>query len=240
MKPGKYFLSLFAISLISLSVFAQTADEIIAKHIEAIGGKEKLRGLNSIRFENSIQAGEGSALGSIVTLNGKGYRNESDWNGQKVIQVYTDKNGWAQNPFTGTNDPQAMPDLQYKNGVGQIYVVPLLDYATHGDKAELAGQEKIGDVTAYKIKVTSKDNSVVTYLIDPTTFYILQSAITIDFAGQSANQVIKYSDYKKTDYGWTIPYISEIAFGDQFSMTSTITKVEINKPIDAATFEMKK
>jgi hypothetical protein len=240
MKSIHYFLSLFAITFISISVFAQSADEIIAKHIEAVGGKEKLSGLNSTRFEISIEAGGAGASGFIVTLNGKGYRNEADWSGQKVIQVYTDKNGWAQNQFIGINDPQAMTDAQYKSGMGQIYIVPLLNYAARGDKAELAGQEKIGNVMAYKIKMTNKDNNVVTYFFDPTTFYLLQSISTTDLNGQPTNLIVKYSDYKKTDYGWIIPYINEISFGEMFSMTATITKVEINNPVDATTFEMKK
>jgi hypothetical protein len=49
-----------------------------------------------------------------------------------------------------------------------------------------------------------------------------------------------YSDYKKSDYGWVMPQTMAISFGDQFSMTAKLNKVEVNVPVDATIFEMKK
>src|SRR5215213_2699375 len=162
-------------ALFSAAVYAQTADEIIAKHIEASGGKEKLAAINSLKMENVMHVMDNDAPNKIIIVNGKGYRTESDFNGQKLVQVYTDKSGWAINPFEGGDAPQAMPEDQYKSGVGQLYVVPLLGYAARGGKAELLGQEKVGSVNAYKIKVTDKANVGVTYFIDPSTYYIVQA-----------------------------------------------------------------
>lgn len=240
MKPVKYLLSIAVALFIGLSMYAQTASEILAKYVDATGGKEKLSAINSVRLENSIDAGGFSATGYSTVLNGKGYRSESDWGGQKLIQVYTDQSGWTVNPFVGINDPQAMPAAQYKSGAGQIYAIPFLDYEARGSKAEITGQEKLGGINAYKVKLTSKDSVATTYYFDPTTYYILQSVTTTDFNGQPADLTIKYSDYKKNDYGWTIPYTVDIDFGGQFSMTSKITKAEVNNPVDVAIFEMKK
>jgi outer membrane lipoprotein-sorting protein len=226
--------------LFSAFVHAQTADEIIAKHIEAIGGKEKLAAINSVRMENTMHVMDNDAPSTVVVLNGKGYRSESEFNGQKMVQVYTDKSGWAINPFAGSSDPQAMPDDQYKAGLGQLYIVPLLNYGARGDKAELLGQEKIGAVNAYKIKLTNKDNLVTTYYIDPSTYNILQSSRTAEMMGQQMNVTAIYSDYKKSEYGWVMPQTMAISFGDQFSMTAKLNKVEVNVPVDATIFEMKK
>jgi hypothetical protein len=115
---------------------------------------------------------------TTTILNGKGFRNESEFNGQKVVRVYTDKGGWAINPFAGTNDPQALPDDQYKAGQDQIYVEPFFNYKDRGSKAELLGQEKVGDVNAYKIKLTNKDSSATTYYLDPSSYYITQVVTT--------------------------------------------------------------
>lgn len=222
------------------SVQAQTADEIIAKHIEAIGGKGKLSGITSVRMENTVQVMGNDMPSTTVIVNGKGVRSESDFNGQKMVQVFTDKGGWMINPMMGATDPQALPEEQYKAGKAQIYVVPFLNYAARGDKAELLGQEKVGTVNAYKIKLTGKDSSATTYYFDPATYYILQTVRTSEMMGQQMEVTTLYSDYKKTDYGWVVPQSAEINMGGQFSMTAKVNKVEVNPTVDASVFEMKK
>src|SRR5437762_14144835 len=136
-------LSLLLAALFSMaSVYAQTVEEIIGKHIDAIGGKEKLSTITSVRMENTVQVMGSEGPSTTIILNGKGFRNESEFNGQKIVQVYTDKGGWTINPFAGSNDPQALPDEQYKAGEDEIYVEPFFNYADRGSKAELLAQEK--------------------------------------------------------------------------------------------------
>ncbi len=219
---------------------AQTAEEIIAKHIEATGGKEKLSAINSVRMENTMNVMDNDAASTTVVVNGKGFRTESDFGGQKLIQVVTDKSGWAVNPFGGSAEPTAMPDEQYKAGVSQLYIVPFLNYTARGEKAELLGKEKVGSVDAFKLKLTSKDNVASTYYIDPTTYYIVQSTRSADMGGQTVNVTTIFSDFKKSDYGWVTPQTTQVNFGDQFSMTAKVKKIEVNVPVDASVFEMKK
>ena len=227
-------------ALFTVAVNAQTADEIIAKHIEATGGKEKLGAINSVRMESTMNVMDNDAASTTIVLNGKGYRSESDFGGQKIIQVVTDKSGWAVNPFGGSSEPAALPEDQYKSGVSQIYIVPFLNYAARGEKAELLGKEKVGNIDTYKIKLTSKDNVASTYYVDPSTYYIVQNIRSADMGGQQVNVTSVYSDFKKLDYGWVTPQTTQVNFGDQFSMTSKIKKIEVNTPVDAAVFQMKK
>jgi hypothetical protein len=180
------------------------------------------------------------APSTTVVVNGKGFRNESEFNGQKMIQVYTDKGGWAINPMTGGTDPQPIPAEQLKGVQDQIYVVPFLDYAARGSKAELLGQEKAGTVNAYKIKITTKDSAVTTYYLDPATYYIIQTVKSAEMMGQQMDVTTTYSDFKKTDYGWVVPQSLAIDMGGQFSLTGKVNKVEVNPTVDAAVFEMKK
>ena len=240
MKTLQQFLLVFAIMAISPLLKAQSVDDILAKHIEAIGGKEKLAAIKSVRMETTLSINGADAAGSTIVINGKGYRSESDWSGQKVIQVYTDKSGWTQNPFMGINDPTALADELYKMGQYQIYIVPLLDYASRGGKAELLGQEKVGDANTYKIKLTDANGLASTYFFDPTTYYLIKSITALDLGGQKTDVTTTYSDYMKTDNGWMVAQNTGIDFGGQFNMTSKINKVEINGTVDPGIFEMKK
>ena len=236
---GQLFL-LITVLFSSASVYSQTVDEIISKHLDAVGGKEKLTGLTSLHMEGTVEVMGTSGTTKTTILNGKGSRSESEIGGQQVVNVYTDKSGWQINQFAGMTDPQAMPDDQFKAGEDQIYVEPFLDYAARGAKAELVGQEKVGTVNAHKIKYTNKDGAVTNYYIDPTSFLVIQVSTTSTNMGQSVEVKSTYSDFQKTDYGLVVPHSIEIDFGGQFTLTSKLQKVDVNQPVDAAIFEMKK
>lgn len=237
-------MKIFLLSLTSLLLFfaakAQSADDIIAKHIDAIGGKEKLSQVTSVYLESTTEIMGNEATSKTIILNGKGYKNEMDFNGQQIVQVLTDKGGWAINPFGGSTSATAITPEQYKSSEDGIYLPdPLFNYAEHGAKVELEGQEKVGDINAYKIKYTNKDSAITSFYIDPATNYIIQEVRTGDVQGQPTDITISYSDYKKTDFGIVIPYNSGIDMG-QFNLKNTTTKVEVNKPVDPSIFDMPK
>jgi len=214
---------------------AQTVDEIINKHLDAIGGKDKLAQVKSLYIENSVEAMGNSSPSVESLLQGKGYKSETEFNGQKVINCYTDKGGWALNPFFGSTDPQAMPDEMYKAGKDLIYFGgSLVDYAAKGNKVELSGKEG----TNYKLKLTSGSRET-SYFIDESTYLVTKTTAKGDFGGQSMEITMNFSDYKKTDFGIVLPYTRSTDFGG-FALAYKVTKVEVNKEIDPKIFEMSK
>jgi hypothetical protein len=221
----------------AVSLSAQTADEIVGKYVTAIGGKDTISKVKSMYMETSVQVMGNDSPGTTTIVDGVGYKSETDFNGQKIIQCLTDKGGWMVNPMAGAADPVPMPDDQYKARKGDIYVGgQLYDYAAKGSKVELFGKD--GD--AYKIKLTTKDNVEATYVIDPKTFLVTSVMTKGDMQGQQVDVTTKLSDYRKTDVGYLVPYAMDIDLGGQFSLTITIKKVEVNKTIDPAIFAMPK
>src|SRR3978361_297906 len=99
----KIIFSVFAVTtlLSAARLQAQTADEIVNKYIEAIGGKDKIKQVNSVYLEGSVQVMGNESPTTVTILNGKGYKSESDFNGQKIVQCFTDKGGWSINPMGG-------------------------------------------------------------------------------------------------------------------------------------------
>ena len=88
---------------------AQNVDEIVGKHIEALGGKSVLNSIKSIYVESTVEFMGNEAPSTTYILNGKGYKNELDFNGTKIIQCVTEKGGWAINPMAGATTAQAIP-----------------------------------------------------------------------------------------------------------------------------------
>ncbi|HEY1575895.1 MAG TPA: hypothetical protein VGF82_02340 [Terracidiphilus sp.] len=213
-----------------------TADEIVAKHIEAIGGKTAIGQVKSLYIESSTSVMGNEAPTVTTVVDGVGYKNETDFNGTKIVQCYTDKGGWMVNPMAGATDPTPMPDDQYNQGKGQIFVGgPLYDYAAKGSKVELLGK----DGKNYKIKLTTKDNVASTLLIDATTYYLTSIQSKGKMQDQDVDITMSFSDYRKTDVGFLIPYAIDIDLG-QFQLSVAVKKVELNKTIDPASFEMPK
>jgi hypothetical protein len=239
MKNVKFYLLSIIAAFTMFTAGAQSVDDIINKHIDAIGGKDNISKVNSIHEEATMQVMGNEAPNSITILNGKGYKSETDFNGQKIVNAITDKGGWMINPMAGANDATAIPADQYKGLKEQLYVGgPLVNYAANGYKAELQGQEKVGSVNAYKIKLTSKDSTETTYFIDPTTYYLIKMVRHGNAMGQDVEITASFSNFQKTDVGFVIPYTTDLDFGGQFQLSTTIKKVEINKPVDPKIFDM--
>ncbi|HLX94090.1 MAG TPA: hypothetical protein VKR32_20545 [Puia sp.] len=239
MKTFKICLMFLLVACGLASGYAQTADDIINKHITAIGGKDVIGKINSFTTEATMQVMGNDAPNSVTVVNGKGYKSESDFNGQKIIQCVTDKGGWMINPMAGAADPTPIPADQLKSLKEQLNIgAPFLNYAANGYKAELLGQEKVGTVNAYKLKLTSKDSVETTYYIDPDTYYLIKSVRHGNMMGQDVEITISFSNFKKTDIGYVIPFTIDTDFGGQFQLSATIKKIEFNVPVDPKIFDM--
>lgn len=234
------FLAAAATLAVAYGAQAQTADELIAKHVAALGGIDKIKGINSLVMKTSIEMMGNETEGTTTLLSGKGFRSEFEVMGNKVVQVVTDKGGWAINPMGGGN-AEPMPEDAYKAAKDQLDLAgPLVDYAAKGNKVELLGKEKLGSVDAYKLKLTSKDGSATTFLMDPATYYILQSVKSMNMMGQDMDLTISFADYKKTDYGFVMPYTLNTDIGGQFQLVTKVTKADFNTAVDPKIFEMPK
>jgi hypothetical protein len=239
MKILKFYLLSIAAIFAIFSAGAQSVDDIISKHINAVGGKDVVSKLNSIHIEATMQVMGNEAPNTVTILNGKGYKSESDFQGQKIVQCVTDKGGWMVNPMAGAADPTAMQADELKNFKEQLYIGgPILNYAADGYKAELDGQEKVGSVNAYKIKLTSPDGIATNYYIDPTTYYLIKAVRHGNAMGQDVEISVTYSDFKKTDFGYTMANTVDTDFGGQFQLSATVKKVDINQPVDPKAFDM--
>ena len=87
--------------LFSLTLSAQTVDEIIAKHIAAQGGLAKLKAIQSIRMTGDFETGGMQAGFTQVFKRPMKMRLDISVQGLTMTQAYDVDKGWQIVPFTG-------------------------------------------------------------------------------------------------------------------------------------------
>lgn len=219
---------------------AQTADEIIAKYIDAMGGKDKLQSLKSVYMEGVTVMGNGTEVDlKAWRVKDKLYRQEISFGMGNVVVIATPTKGWISSPRSGGTFT-AMPDEALKALQPQMDLAgPFVDYAAKGNKVELQGTDTVsGGKKCYKLKVTFANGEEVTYYIDAQTYYVdRESRKGGGMMGgggggrrdPNALLNIDFSDYQKTSDGYVFP--NTIVTGG-FGAKMSVVKLEVNKDVD--------
>jgi outer membrane lipoprotein-sorting protein len=233
MKTNKIFLAVAA-TMISFGAFAQSVDEIAEKHVAALGGADKIKGVKTIVSERSLAVNGMEIPSKTLLVVGKAVRSESTVMGNTMVQVVDGSTGWMIRPtmMGGTGEPEDMPADMVKQSVSQLDPFGgLVDYKEKGYKVELIGTEKVDKKDAFHLKLTSKDGQVMDEWLDAQTYLI--SKVKVDMAGQQGE--ISFSDYKETD-GIKFAKTMDIT-SPQGVITFITNKVVVNGPIDEAVFK---
>src|SRR6266851_4973340 len=169
-------LGLAILCLLPVAAAAQTADEILAKVMAARGGADKLRSIHSERVSGHIAFGEVSGPFVVELERPLKMHMQLTIQNQTMVRVYDGKSqGWANNPFAGKMDPEAMSGDELKNITEESdFDGPLLDYKSKGNQSELVGKDKFDDKDVWRLKLTTKNGDVRYYLFDANSFLLLK------------------------------------------------------------------
>lgn len=231
---------LLVAGLTSAAVWAQTADEIIDKHLQALGGKDKLKAVQSQRMTGKMVMGQGMEAPFILeTVRPNKMRIEFTIQGMTGIQAFDGKNGWAVMPFLGKTEPEAMPEEERQAMEEQADIDGLLmDYKEEGRQVEYAGKEDLEGTPVHKLKVTLKNGDISYVYIDAEQFLQLKMVGKRKIRGQEVESEILFGDFKTVD-GLVIPHsVEQKMAGAPGGMVMTVSKIEINPGIEDSRFAM--
>ncbi|GAA0535014.1 LolA-like protein [Chitinophaga japonensis] len=235
MKPSKTLTLIAAAFVLACSAYAQSVDEIVNKHIAAMGGRDKLKNMETMYTEGIMEMRGMEIPIKLWVVNDKAVRMEFEVMGSNNIQVVTRNGGWMQMPFQSP-EPKEMDSGMVRAMQPRLDLAgELYDYKSRGRTVTLEGKETTAGVEAYKLKVINENGSVTHLFVDANTYYIDKIESRVSAQGQEMDIATMLSDYKKTDNGYVYPALTtQEPIGSKIS----VTKVEVNKPVDESLFKM--
>lgn len=230
---------LFALTLLLAPVAqAQTVDEILTKHYQAMGGLEKIKALNSTRITGTVAVGPGMDAPFTMERKRPGKsRMEFLMQGMTGIQAFDGEKTWSVMPFMGKTDPEVGSDEDNKNAQDDAdFDGSLVEYKAKGHTVELVGKESVEGAETFKLKVIKKNGNVEFHYLDIETCLLVKIEGKAKRRGTEMEVETTFSDYKEVD-GYMEPFSMEQgAKGMPQKRKMTFTKIEMNVPIDDSRF----
>lgn len=211
-----------------------TAEKVVEKYIEAIGGNEKLNAVQDISMKMTTSV-QGMSLETIMQ--------------QKAPNKYSMSvmmNGMAmqEQKFDGTNaavsqmgQTQKLEGEQLESMKQQSILFAETKYKELGYKLTLKGVEQVEGKNAYQIELETPNGDKVTEFYDTETGYKIRTVSVVENGGNSATVVNDLGDYKEVD-GIMFPHSITITGAAPVPLKSKVTSIEINKGIEDGVFKV--
>jgi hypothetical protein len=231
-------------ALAACTAFAQqqsapTVDELVAKNIEAKGGADALRALQSLRLTGKMLVNQGQLeLRYQQTKKRPGeVRTEVTLQGMTAVQAYDGKEGWRISPFQGRMDPEKMSADDSKSLIEDAEMDgPLVDWKTKGSSVEYLGTEDVDGTLAHKLKVVRKNGDVNFVYLDPDHFLEIRIVTQRVEHGAQVEVETDLGDYEKVG-GVFIPFSEEAGSkGSLDKQKIIIERGDANVPVEQAVF----
>jgi len=243
MRSFKIFIAILFTTAMFTNIYGQTVDEIIDKHIKALGGMDNINAIKTVKMTGKFGGGGFDAPVTFYIKRPDEARMEISFQGQDMIRASNGTDGWTISPFSGKKDAEKMPAEELKEMKQQAEIEgQLVNYKTKGSKVELSGKEDMEGSEVYKIKLTDKDGDVTYYYLDAspgaTQYMILKEASKRKIKEKEISSETYYGGYQAVQ-GVMFPMSMEFKQpGSTDSQKGTIDKIEVNIPIDEAIFKM--
>ena len=222
---------------------AQTVDEVIEKHLTAIGGRAALAKVKSRSMTGTIALSTpvGELSGPVEVTNMAPNKSRTliklDLSAVGAGEMTVDQRfdgtaGFVADSMQGNRDISGDQLESLKNAT---FPTPFLDYKERGVTVELGPKEKVGARDAFVLTVKPKTGPVVRQFVDAETYLPLRMVAKIEVPQMGpVEQTTDFSDLRDVD-GVKVPFSVKSSSAAQ-SFTITISKVEQNGKIDEALF----
>lgn len=226
--------SLFTIvALFALPLWAQTADDIVARYIKTTGGMDKIAAVKTLRRTGKFTGGGGFEAGMLQEKKRpNSIREEFLIQGMAGVTAYDGKSGWKIEPWQGKKDAEPLSEAEMKAIVAEsVFDGPLVNYQEKGNTVEYVGMEPVEGTDAYKLKVTTKAGDTFYFFMDTDYYVPIKIETKRMVRGEQRETETSIGDYKEVN-GWYLPFSFESNIkGSANRQKVTWEKIEANVAI---------
>lgn len=231
---------LLGVTCLAAVLSAQTAEELVAKNLQAKGGVGEIKAAHSLRMSGKLQQGGFVAQLGQEAMEPNLLRQTFTSQGMTQIQAYDGSIGWQISPFGGRKDPEQLGEDDLRNLVEDAdFYGPLVDYKQKGNTVEYLGHDTVDGDDALRLKVTLKNGDVVNYYLDPDTYLEIRTERQQFIRGSVRETVTDMGCYKAVG-GVYYPFSFEVGSkaDPNGRVKITVDKIEVNVPTDTDAFKM--
>ena len=237
---------LLALLLVPSSARAQslTAEQVVEKHLAAVGGREALMKITSRKATGVMTISTpGGDLSGPVEMTAKAPNKMRalvrldltplGGPGEMVVdQMFDGTTGWMSNSMQG-DTPMAGDQLD--GAKNAFFPSPVLNYKEHGFTIAIEPNQKVNDRDAYVLLMTPKSGPAARMFFDAQTFLLVRTVSKVNNPQLGeVEQVSEPTDYKAVD-GIQVAFTIYQSAGGQ-NVTMKFTKIENNVAVDDAVF----
>jgi outer membrane lipoprotein-sorting protein len=232
-------LGLFLIGSFVTQAQSQSADDILKKMIEAMGGRKALEKIQDTTISGSMDLTQ-MGLSAAITVQQK-EPNKSRFDievmGMMITQACDGEIAWATNPQTGMTEemPEQAAEYMKRESMGNsIYLNP----KKHGITFSFKGKENVEGKDYLVLEQSFADGYTATIHLDPDTYLAFKGkGKTLNNMGVEVEAETFFSDYKEVDGIMVAHTLVSFQDGEEF-MTMTITEVKFNSGLEDSLFAM--
>lgn len=214
---------------------AVTAESVVEKYLEALGGRSVLENVKSYRLHTKASTPMGEVT---TTMQGKG--------GSKV-HMKVEASGMVVQEITfngmkakvgGVQGNQIITDpKEFDRFRTMAKFVKELDYFSSGNyKVSYQGRDNIENEAVHKIQIANSDGTNSTEYYSVASGLKIQEVTNVEANGQQITTTQKFADYQEVD-GVQVPMEMTLSGGGMpFEMVTEIQEVEINPEISDDVF----
>ncbi len=218
---------------------AENVDTLVAKNVEAKGGAQALKAMQSLQLKGKLLVNNGQMeLAYLQTKKRpENVRSELTLQGMTMVQAYDGKEGWKISPFQGRKDPEKMSADDTKSLVEEAEIDgPLVNWKEKGSTVEYLGTEDIDGTMAHKLKVLRKNGDVNYVYLDPDHFLEIRVVTQRTVQGAQVETETDLGEYEKIG-GVFLPFSIEGGMkGSSDKQKLVIEKADLNVPVEDASF----